>query len=197
MWLMALWLRRRMLKLLSSARLSSSSRVRLLKDRILSKGKVKQGHHQVIIRPCRVAHPNPSHTPTGQSQRQGGHTAQMRSLSHTHTQVQVRGRGGSGNVPRYPSGVQCLLSQTPGLVMETKLYLNCETTEGHTTWKHYMLQPLMPAVHGCLSRQRPDSGRTLQVLKVSKGAPMDSLCPPAEGTTRQPQPLGNRLVCTA
>lgn len=42
MWLMELWLRRRMLKLLRSARLSSSSRVRLLKDRILRKGRGKQ-----------------------------------------------------------------------------------------------------------------------------------------------------------
>lgn len=42
MWLMELWLRRRMLKLLRSARLSSSSRVRLLKDRILRKGREKQ-----------------------------------------------------------------------------------------------------------------------------------------------------------
>lgn len=55
MWLMELWLRRRTLRLLSSARLSSSSRVRLLKDSTLRKGRA-------VMSPSSVVAPQPHPT---------------------------------------------------------------------------------------------------------------------------------------
>lgn len=88
MWLMELWLRRSVLRLLRSARLSSSSRVRLLKDKTLGEASKRHRRARNTGTPCPLLNIEP--------QSAGGMTG--------HWQAHQNPKGQRGRAARNPQG---------------------------------------------------------------------------------------------